>query len=309
MKTYHKLKEYIWLVNTIRRARSLTFAELQEKWKTSELSEGNPLARSTFNRHRDAIRDLFSIHIDCDRSDKRYYIRNEIVFSQRSVQNWMLSSLTVGELIAESLSLQKRVSLEDVPSEQRFLKPLLKAMKLNVKVSVDYKRYGATETTHSEFEPYCVKLCRQRWYVLGHFHREATDDKPVRDYFAMFSLDRIVRLELTRTPFTMPEDFSAESFFSECYGVIAGDDTKCERIVLRVFSPEHYYLTDLPLHPSQRVVNEDDGFADFELTLRPTVDFCSFVMSCGRYIKVLSPQWLADHIKDRHLRAAAVYEE
>ncbi len=309
MKGYRKLKEYIWLVNTLRRARSLSFAEIQEKWKDSDLSEGNTLARSTFNRHREAIRELFSVCIDCERSGNRYYISNEQVLSQRCMQSWLLSSLTVGELMADSLSLQNRIVFESIPSEQVFLKPLAKAMKLNVKVVVDYRRYGAEQITHSEFEPYCVKLFQQRWYVLGHFHREATDEKPERDYFAVFSLDRILKLELTHATFKMPDNFVADDFFKECFGVIVGDETPCERVVLRAFSPEHYYLADLPLHPSQRTVAQGDGFADFELTLRPTVDFRNYVMSRGRYIKVLAPQWLAEHMEDRHRRAAEIYSK
>lgn len=309
MKGYRKLKEYIWLVNTLRRARSLSFAEIQEKWKDSDLSEGNTLARSTFNRHREAIRELFSVCIDCERSGNRYYISNEHVLSQRCMQSWLLSSLTVGELMADNLSLQNRIVFESIPSEQVFLKPLVKAMKLNVKVVVDYRRYGAEQITHSEFEPYCVKLFQQRWYVLGHFHREATDEKPERDYFAVFSLDRILKLELTHATFKMPDDFVADDFFKECFGVIVGDETPCERVVLRAFSPEHYYLADLPLHPSQRTMAQGDGFADFELTLRPTVDFRNYVMSRGRYIKVLAPQWLAEHMEDRHRRAAEIYSK
>lgn len=309
MKGYRKLKEYIWLVNTLRRARSLSFAEIQKKWKDSDLSEGNTLARSTFNRHREAIRELFSVCIDCERSGNRYYISNEQVLSQRSMQSWMLSSLTVGELMADSLSLQNRIVFESIPSEQVFLKPLVKAMKLNVKVVADYRRYGAERITHSEFEPYCVKLFQQRWYVLGHFYREATDEKPERDYFAVLSLDRILKLELTHATFKMPDDFAADDFFKDCFGVIVGDETPCERVVLRAFSPEHYYLADLPLHPSQRAVAQGDGFADFELTLRPTVDFRNYVMSRGRYIKVLAPQWLAEHMEDRHRRAAEIYSK
>ena len=32
MKIPAKFKEYIWLVNTIRKARRITFAEINEKW-------------------------------------------------------------------------------------------------------------------------------------------------------------------------------------------------------------------------------------------------------------------------------------
>jgi hypothetical protein len=33
------------------------------------MSEGAPLSRTTFNRHKDAIEDIFGIYIDCDRRD------------------------------------------------------------------------------------------------------------------------------------------------------------------------------------------------------------------------------------------------
>ncbi|MBQ9184488.1 MAG: hypothetical protein IJ151_01285 [Bacteroidales bacterium] len=49
--------------------------------------------------------------------------------------------------------------------------------------------------------------------------------------------------------------------------------------------------------------------AHFELTLRPTPDFYTPLLSRGPLIKVLSPQWLADEIKKQHLEAAKLYEE
>lgn len=76
MKTSVKFREYIWLVNTIRKAGRISFVELQKKWLDSDMSEGVELARSTFNRHKDAIEDIFGIYIECDRRDNQYYIVN-----------------------------------------------------------------------------------------------------------------------------------------------------------------------------------------------------------------------------------------
>ena len=69
MRTPTLFKEYIWLVNTIHRAGRISFAELNEKWQRTEMSEGIPLSRTTFNRHKDAIEEIFGIYIDCDRRD------------------------------------------------------------------------------------------------------------------------------------------------------------------------------------------------------------------------------------------------
>ena len=58
MTAYTKFKEYIWLVNTIYKAKRITLTEINERWLETDMSEGIELARATFNRHKDAIEDI-----------------------------------------------------------------------------------------------------------------------------------------------------------------------------------------------------------------------------------------------------------
>ena len=67
MTTPTLFKEYIWLVNTIYQARKITLNDINQKWMKTEMSGGVELARSTFNRHKAAIEDIFGIYIECDR--------------------------------------------------------------------------------------------------------------------------------------------------------------------------------------------------------------------------------------------------
>ena len=309
MKTAFKFKEYIWLVETIHKARKITFSEIQEKWLRSSLSEGVELARSTFNRHKDAIQDMFGIYIECDRQNGyKYYIGNDEVLEGNSVQNWLLSTLSVNNIISESLSLQNRILLQSVPTENDYLGMVIEAMKKSVRIAVEYRKYGSDTPNHLNFEPYCLKLFKQRWYILGHFHRDATEEKPESDYFGMFSFDRILSIELTDTKFRIDPDFDAQEYFNECYGVLVGDDTKTERIVIRAYGYERFYLKDLPVHKSQHEIVKGENFSDFELFMRPTIDFSAHLLSRGSLIKVLTPKWLADEIHTMHLEAAAIYE-
>lgn len=309
MKTATKFKEYIWLVDTIHKAGRITFAEIQEKWLRSDMSEGVELARSTFNRHKDAIQDMFGIYIECDRQNGyKYYIGNDEVLRDDSVQNWILSTLSVNNVISESLSLQNRILLQSVPAEDGYLGMVIDAMKKSVRIAVDYRKYGTDSPNHLNFEPYCLKLFKQRWYILGHFHRDATEEKPEADYFGVFSFDRILNMELTDVKFRIDPDFDAQEYFNECYGVLVDDDTRPERIVIRAYGYERYYLRDLPIHKSQHEIGRGENFADFEFYLRPTIDFSGHLLSRGNLIKVLQPQWLADEIHDMHQEAAAMYE-
>ena len=306
-----KFKEYIWLVNTIRKAsdEGITFAEINEKWLETELSEGVELARSTFNRHKDAIEDIFGLIIDCNRlNGYRYFISNEEVLGEDSIQNWMLNTLTVNNIIGEALTLQDRILLQPAPVEGDYLKMVIEAMKKNVKLAVDYRKYGDDEPRHLTFEPYCIKLFKQRWYILGHFHRNAIADRPEVGYFGVFSFDRILKMSLTDDKFQMDPSFNAQAYFEECFGVLANDDTVAQRIVIRVFGDERFYVRDLPIHKSQRVIGQGEDYTDFELFMRPTIDLSTHFVSRSFLIKVLEPQWLADEIHHMHMQAVLMYE-
>ena len=61
----------------IRKARRMTFAEINERWLETEMSGGVDLPRATFNRHNDAIEDIFGIFIDCDRQNGYKYWLNQ----------------------------------------------------------------------------------------------------------------------------------------------------------------------------------------------------------------------------------------
>ena len=304
-------KEYIWLVNTIRKAGDdgITFAEINEKWLETELSEGVELARSTFNRHKDSIEDIFGLIIDCNRlNGYRYFISNEEVLGEDSIQNWMLNTLTVNNIIGEALTLQDRILLQPAPVEGDYLKMVIEAMKKNVKLAVDYRKYGDDEPRHLTFEPYCIKLFKQRWYILGHFHRNAIADRPEVDYFGVFSFDRILNMSLTDDKFQMDPSFNAQAYFEECFGVLVNDDTVAQRIVIRVFGDERFYVRDLPIHKSQREIGQGEDYTDFELFMRPTIDLSTHFVSRSFLIKVLEPQWLADEIHHMHMQAVLMYE-
>lgn len=308
MNVQTKFKEYIWLVNTIRKSRRITLSEINEKWVETEMSGGVELARSTFNRHKDAIEEIFGIFIDCDRKNGyKYFIGNKEVLDEDSIQSWMMSTLSVSNMVSESLSLQDRILLSPIPVEGDWLKTILEAMKKSIQISMYYRKYGSHEPRQLTMEPYCLKLFKQRWYVLGHFHRDATEEKEERDYFGIFSFDRIMSLDLTDKKFKIDPTFDAKAYFSEYYGVLIDDATPVERIVLRAYDYERYYLRDLPIHTSQQEIGRGENFVDFALEMRPTVDFSTHLISRGTQLRVLSPQWLADEIRNMHKESYEMY--
>lgn len=288
MKTPVLFKEYIWLVNTIYQARKITFAEINEKWLRTEMSGGVDIARTTFNRHKDAIEDIFGIIIDCDKKDGfKYYIANKSVLREDTIQNWMLSSMTVHTAVQEGVSLQKRILLEEIPSGYKYLQPILEAMKSNHCISFAYQKYNDAEVkTYPVAEPYCLKLYKQRWYL-----RTKIDQQ-----FRTFSLDRIKSLDISAETFQLDKDFDAEAHFYDYYGVYRDEKLKPQRIVIRASKDERPYLRDLPLHHSQQEINVTAEYSDFSYFLSPSDDFIGEILRKKNRLYVISPKVLRDKI-------------
>ena len=288
MKTPVLFKEYIWLVNTIYQAGKISFAQINEKWLRTEMSGGVEIARTTFNRHKDAIEDIFGIIIDCDKKDGfKYYIANKSVLREDTIQNWMLSSLTVHSAVQEGVSLQERILLEDIPSGYKFLQPILEAMKSNHCISFTYQKYNDAETkTYPVAEPYCLKLYKQRWYLLT----------KIKQQFRTFSLDRIISLDVLAESFLLDKDFDAEAYFHDYFGVFRDEKLKPQRVVIRASKDERPYLRDLPLHHSQEEIKITTDYSDFSYFLSPSDDFIGEILRKKDRLYVISPKDLRDKI-------------
>lgn len=301
MKTPALFKEYIWLVNTIYQAGKISFAKINEKWLRAEMSGGVESSRTTFNRHKDAIEDIFGIIIDCDKKDGfKYYIANESVLREDSIQNWMLSSMTVHTAVQEGVSLHKRILLEEIPSGYKYLQPILEAMKSNHCISFTYQKYNDAEAkTHPVAEPYCLKLYKQRWYLLTRINQQ----------FRTYSLDRIKSLDISAESFHLDKDFDAEAHFHDYFGVFRDDKTPPQKVVVRATEGERPYLRDLPLHHSQKEIATAAEYSDFSYYLLPSDDFIGEILRKKNRLYVISPLELREKVQQYIKEMAKNYEK
>lgn len=286
MKTPEQFKEYIWLLNAIQQAGKISFSEINKKWLRTEMSGGVEISRTTFNRHKNAIEDIFGIIIDCDKKDGfKYYIVNKSVLREDTIQNWMLSSMTVHTAVQEGVSLQKRILLENIPSGYKYLQSILEVMKANHCISFTYQKYNDAEVkTYTDAEPYCMKLYKQRWYMLT----------KVKQQFRTFSLDRIKSLELSEQTFLLEKDFDAEKFFHDYFGVFRDESTPPQEVIIRASKAERPYLRDLPLHHSQKEIVTTDEYSDFSYFLSPSDDFIGEILRKKDRLSVISPTELRE---------------
>ena len=270
-----QLQKYTWLIDTIRKAGKISLEEISDRWeRNKDLSDYKPLSRATFNRWKDAIFSQFGIIISCQRTGGYlYYIENPEDIDEDELKKWMLDSFAVSNLISENLSLKDRILVSKIPSARNHLATLLEAMRENRVVTITYCGFNKSKSHQFLIEPYCVKLFENRWYVLAH-------NIHYNDY-RIYGLDRIEDLE----------------YFSNYYGIISDSNIKPERIVIRAYRDHIPYMNSLPLHHSQRLLEDNGEYADFELFLAPTFDFIMRLLSAGAMIEVISPLSLRKTLK------------
>ena len=286
MKPAQIFHQYIWIINTLRAYRKLTLEELSQKWQDEGVADGNPLQRSSFNRHRDAILDMFGIIIDCEPRTYKYYISNKEVIGDDSIERWLFSTLTVHGVLADSAAVKERLVLENAPAGEQYLDTIIRAIKTNHRLLMGYKKFEA-EGYEKVVCPYALKLFRQRWYLLA-----LNDEGQMRIY----ALDRITMVELRDDGFEMPADFSAQTYFSEYFGVLT-TDIPMAHVILRAHKWMPNYLRTLPLHHSQRELSSTADYTDFSYDIRPTSDFLGELLRHSNGIEVLQPQELREEMR------------
>ena len=288
------LNKYIWLAETIYKARKITFEEInEERRKEVDFSGGEDLPLRTFHKWRIGVEDLLGLVIECERKGRyAYYIANESEIANGTLKRWLFDTITEGNLLMENQRMKDRILLQHTPTNNQQLKTILQAMRENHTLRVTYHSYYRPSATTFEAEPYCVKMFRRRWYMAAR--------SPYYKKVMVYALDRIVNLELlTGNKFALPLDFDAKAFFNDCFGVIIGDNTATEEVTLRVSEWQAHYLRDLPLHASQRELAPEDNRCTFAFRLRPTFDFQQELLSLGADVEVIEPHWLRETMKEK----------
>jgi hypothetical protein len=281
---------YIWLVDTIRRAKYITLKELSDKWQRSSLNEnGAPLPERTFFNHCKEISEQFGIEIKYVKP-KGYCIANEDELGGDGLRSWMLNSISVNNTVRESADMRSRIIFEDIPSGYRFLNDIIEAMKEGKKLRIEYTDYEKDSSSSIIIAPYCVKLFHQRWYVLGKLdaYRQPR----------LFCLDRIDELEILDSSFRLPRSFDAKQFFDEHYGVVIDDEIPPQRVLLKVTSQQWKYFQSLPLHKSQRELESNDQWSILEYHMAPTWDLAMELMKYYDKVEVLEPESLRNEVID-----------
>ena len=184
------LYKYVWLVETINKAKKITFEEINQKWMDEEQGYDEktktvkPLPLRTFHTWRQYIEEIFGLIIENENSGQyRYYIQNADDLKNGSMRSWLFRTLAVSKMMLDSVSIKDKILLEEVHDGREYLPVILESLKKNIALKMTYQSYWRDEANTFEIEPYCLKAFKQRWYLVGR--------SPYYDKIMIYALDRI----------------------------------------------------------------------------------------------------------------------
>lgn len=285
---------YVWLIDLINRHGHIPFKEISYLWAQSSLNTlgENYLPERTFHNHREAILDTFGIEIKCDRS-LGYYIANSDDLEGDGIRRWLLESLSMNNLLNETKDMRDRVLFEKIPSSQKWLPVIVNAMRDGKAVEITYQSFTREEPDTFKAKPYCLKLFKQRWYMLA---KSEGKDEP-----RIYALDeRMLNVVQTSQSYKLPAKFNAEKFFADYFGIIVNSEGKPQDIRISVVDKQVKYFDSLPLHHSQHKVQEESNsqFSVYRYHLVPTYDFQQELLRYGPDVTVLAPEAFRIEMQD-----------
>lgn len=301
------ISKYVWVIETIYRRKKISFKDLNELWlRDTDISRGVDLSKRTFDNWKSVIWDMFGIDIvNENRGEYRYYIDNMEDINGNGLRSWLYNTFSVSNALVNSQGIKDRILLEYVPSGQEYLHPIIGAMKENRVINITYHSYWKDEENNFDVQPYCVKLFRQRWYMVARSTYPYYYEKGPRIY----ALDRIHQLSMTDETFDMPKDWTAEEFFDGCFGIIADQSVDIQPVKLKVSAGQANYFRDLKLHWSQEETESNEEYSVFTYHLRPSFDFQQEILWNGEDVEVLEPLWLREEVAEKIKRMWEKYND
>lgn len=288
----NQTNKLIWIVETIYKAKRISFDDLNQKWMDNQdLSGGEEMLKRTFHKWRWSILETFGLLIECEKSFPYcYYLANADDMKNGSIESWLIGTYAISNSIIESKSIKDRILLEDVPSGREYLDPIIDAMKKNRFVHITYYNYWREDAKEHYVMPLCIKLFRQRWYMVG---RTWTTKQDI-----LFCLDRIRDFRLSSHSFVYPSDFSPIDYFDHCFGIIADKSCNVEDVILKVSARQSNYLRDLPMMKGtdQEEIERTDDYSIFKIRVRPSFDFQQELLWHREELEVQKPIWLRNEI-------------
>lgn len=156
-------------------------------------------------------------------------------------------------------------------------------------LEIEYKTYSDKAIVYM-LHPYFVKQYNNRWFLIG---LDGNTGK-----MPNIALDRIMRLKQSQIKFIPNDTIDLKTYFNDIIGVsIPKDEVKKEHIILKFTKGRFPYVVSKPIHPSQKIVENEEFTID--IFVRPNRELCQQIFSFIPDIEVVSPVDFRTSIREK----------
>lgn len=178
----------------------------------------------------------------------------------------------------------------------RVFETLAKAIKEKKSVEVEYYSIGRNAVSKRILDPYHLRHMLGTWYLIAYCHFR----KDVRT----FAVNQIREIKVLKDKFEVQKGFSIEKFFEHSWGIEEGGPLTT--VVVKLDKEISRWYVDRRLHPSQKVKENKDGSVTLSFKVAGTDEIKRWILSLGRWAKVLEPEELKRDVKAEARAVAGV---
>jgi predicted DNA-binding transcriptional regulator YafY len=182
-----------------------------------------------------------------------------------------------------------------------FIEPIHVAIRKKTALLLEYQSFKAKSSHEQIFFPYLLKEYNNRWFVLGSFQRDGA--------LKLLALDRINALREEATVAWRPAPANIFRYFEDVIGVSKTPKQRAISIVLKVQKTQLPYFTTKPLHSSQQIIGEEDGWVKLVIRVVWNFELEREILGMGEVVKVVAPRRLREKIGLRLRGALGQYEQ
>jgi predicted DNA-binding transcriptional regulator YafY len=288
MAHIHYFLRNILIVNKVKSTPYISLSELIdyiERAMTLRGINSAGMSRRTILRDIQSIQTDFSINIQYNRARNGYFIESaSLPDVDRFLDSFdVFTALNMDESIPGFVFAEKHR-----PCGTQHLFPLIHAIKNALRIRFSYEKFQGEALSERHLEPYALKECRGRWYLVGRIAGQ-TDMKS-------YGLDRISNLVLTEETFRKDTSVDIAEKFRNSYGIYSSDEYPVEEVVLSFDAEDGRYLKSLPLHHSQEIIRDTAEEFAVKLQLKITLDFVMEIVSRSWSLRVIKPDTLCEQV-------------
>lgn len=178
---------------------------------------------------------------------------------------------------------------------------LYQAISKEIVLKITYQPFSSKSPATFLFHGYILKEFNNRWFLVG-----KRDGLPE---IRSLALDRILKVGIDLSVDYIQDDFNADHYYANTYGISVLDDKQLIEIEMKIDRNNAPYVLTKPFHSSQTVLQEyQDGSILINIKVHHNFEIERLLFGFADSIEVLKPQTLRDRLKEKFERAYRMYQ-